>query len=81
MIPRKHKERKGKRHCDLCEQEKPPIHEYSFRIHGHAVHWFDLCADCASVDREVRDGFLVGIHKPTVRPPARKHVSTAPREP
>lgn len=66
MIPKKRKERAGKTHCDLCGEARPPIHEYEFPFRSNASHWFDLCEVCGAVDREMRDGFLVGVHSPTV---------------
>jgi len=72
MIPKKHKERKGKDHCDLCERTQLVIHEYEFRLNSHLAHWLDLCAECGAKDWPVRDGFLVGIHlrTPMLKPPA-----------
>ena len=73
MVPIQCKIRQGKDFCDLCRQAKPPIWECQFPINSAVdsetgklkagrSHWFDLCADCAAVERELKNGFLVGIH-------------------
>lgn len=77
MVPKQGKERARKNHCDLCEQERPPIRECEFPAGGPTAkgsrsHWIDLCAECASVDRPVVDGFIVGIHA-HVTAPATRH--------
>ena len=72
MKPSKRNERKGKNNCDLCQQERPPIHEFEFRLHSRCAHWIDLCAECGSVDRSWQDGFIVGIHACVTRPQNQK---------
>jgi len=62
MIGTKRKKIDGKAHCDLCKREVPAIHEYQCRISNTTSHWFDLCDGCGAKDREVRGGFLVGVH-------------------
>jgi hypothetical protein len=54
--------------CDLCNRHDPPIHEYEYRASSHVSHWVDLCDRCGGVDREVRGGFLAGIHFPANAP-------------
>ena len=74
MVPIQHRIRQGKRVCDLYKREVPPIRECQFpistsvdKITGELKagrsHWFDLCADCAAIDQQMKDGFLVGIHR------------------
>lgn len=67
MIPAKKQARRGKTHCDLCERQAPPIHEYAFRLNHETTHWFDLCDACGAVDRRIKNGFIVGTHHPVVR--------------
>ena len=89
MVPRKGKERKGKTGCDLCEQERSPIFECQFRTTQDCTQWIDLCAECASVDRPIRDGFVGGIHfgredatkSKVTRPRARYSASSPKNDP
>ncbi len=62
MIGTKRKPVKEKTRCDGCRRTVAAVHEYSFYFWSNAAHWLDLCETCGAIDREMKDGFLVGIH-------------------